>query len=427
MKIPSIFALWQTLAALFICLASPAIAEQAADSGEKQEKAASLNSSSSAIGSQANELQKTEIQATPSTPVQREIRSPLASSAGSLAGQFLGPNTIADLVDRVSPAVVNIVSTAPMSREQAARMRTDNRSSDAKRIRRYFGMDSGDDPGNQVRTTGAGILIRSEGFVLTSLHVVKGADEIRVTLKDGRSYPATVIGRDTFSDLAVIKINANGLDTVRFGNADSLRLGQWVVAIGNPFAYENSVSAGLVSGLHREAKAFTQAYGARTGALKFIQTDVPLNPGSSGGPLFNLEGDVIGINSFIRDEAQNIGFAIPANVAKDVGEKLIRQGSVQHPYLGIEMRDPSEMPTGAGLTPGVEVTKVKIPSPASLGGLEVGDIIMSIDAAQVRVPSDVSSRVASHSIGEKLNLIIKRNGAEKNLVIKIESLPEEIE
>ncbi|MBX9572878.1 MAG: trypsin-like peptidase domain-containing protein [Candidatus Obscuribacterales bacterium] len=347
------------------------------------------------------------------------------SASAAHASQFLGPNTIPDLVDSVSPAVVNIVSTSPMTRDQATRIREQRNADNARRIRRYFGMDG--DPGNQVRTTGAGVIIRSDGFILTSLHVVRGADSVKVTLKDGRSFDASVIGRDTFSDLATIKINATGLQTVKFGNADKLRLGQWVMAIGNPYAYENSVSAGLISGLGREAKAFTQAFGARTGALRFIQTDVPLNPGSSGGPLFNLQGEVVGINSFIRDEAQNIGFAIPSNVARDVGEKLIKQGTVQHPYLGIEMRDPAEMPSGAGLTPGVEVTKVKVPSPASSGGIEVGDIIMSIDTNQIREPSDVSNMVATRSVGEKLQITVKRNGSEKNLLIKIENLPEELE
>lgn len=360
-----------------------------------------------------------------SDPIATTTQSSVTSATPHMV-QFLGPNTIPDLVEAVSPSVVNIVSTMPMSRDQAARLRDQRNADNARRIRRYFGMD-GDEAGNQVRTTGAGVIIRNDGFILTSLHVVRGADAIRVTLKDGRSYDATVIGRDTFSDLATIKISASGLPTVRFGNADKLRLGQWVMAIGNPYAYENSVSAGLVSGLGREAKAFTQAFGARTGALRFIQTDVPLNPGSSGGPLFNLQGEVVGINSFIRDEAQNIGFAIPSNVARDVGEKLIKQGTVQHPYLGIEMRDPAETPSGAGLTPGVEVTKVKIPSPASTGGIQVGDIIMSIESNQIREPSDVSNMVATRSVGEKLNIVIKRNGAEKSMVIKIENLPEELE
>lgn len=344
--------------------------------------------------------------------------------------QFLGPDTIADMVDAVSGAVVNIVSTSPMSRDQATRIRMEQRARDegAKRMRKYFGLDvPSDDPGNQVRTTGAGVLIRSDGFILTSLHVVKAADQIKVTLKDGRSFEAKVMGRDSFSDLAVIKINSSGLPTVKFADAEKLRLGQWLVAIGNPYAYENSVTAGLVSGLHREAKAFTPAFGARTGALRFIQTDVPLNPGSSGGPLFNLNGEVVGINSFIRDEAQNIGFAIPGHIAQGIGEKLIKLGNVQHPYLGIEMRDPTEMPTGAALIPGVEVTKVKIPSPASLGGIEVGDLIVSIDASQVKQPSDVSSMISNHAAGERLNILVRRNGAEKTLVVKIENLPDEIE
>ena len=341
--------------------------------------------------------------------------------------QFMGPDTIADLVDMAAPAVVNIVCSSHITRDQVTRLKLDQRGREdgVRKLRKHFGLDvPSDEIGNTIKTTGAGVLVRSDGFILTSLHVVKNAEEIKVTLKDKRSYDAKVIGRDSYTDLAVIKIEALGLPTVKFADADKLRLGQWVVAIGNPYAYENSVSAGLVSGLHREAKNFSEAFGARSGALTFIQTDVPLNPGSSGGPLLNMQGEVIGINSFVRDEAQNIGFAIPSNTAKRIGDELMAKGAAQ---LGVEMRDPSEMPEGAGVISGVEITKVKVPSPASNGGMQVGDLIVEMDSTIVHTPKDVSQVIANHSIGDRINVHIKRAGADKNINIKVENLPEELD
>lgn len=346
------------------------------------------------------------------------------------AGMFFAQDTIADLVEQAAPAVVNIVCTSLITRDQITRLHLEQRGREdaVRKLRKHFGLEiPSDQIGNQLRTTGAGVLIRPDGYILTSLHVVQSAENIKVTLKNGKSFEAKVVGKDGFADLAVIKIAAAGLPVVKFGDPDKLRLGQWVIAIGNPYAYENSVSAGLISGLHREAKNFTPAFGARTGVLTFIQTDVPLNPGSSGGPLINLQGEVVGINSFIRDEAQNIGFAIPANTAKRIGEEIVQRGSAPHPYLGVEMRDPDEMPTGAALVSGVEVTKVKVPSPANNAGIQVGDLIVEMDSSTVQTPADVSKVVASHSIGDRVSVHVKRAGADKNLNVRIENLPDEFD
>lgn len=338
-----------------------------------------------------------------------------------------GANTMIDIAQEVSPAVVNIVSMTTATRDQS-RNRAERGSKDesTRKLRRYFGMDQGEDPGNQLRVTGSGIVIRSDGYVLTTLHVVQNATDIKVTLADGRSFDAKVIGRDGFTDLALIKIPGTGLQEARFGDPERLRLGEWVVAIGNQFGLEHTVTCGLISGLHREAKAFTPSFGARTGAVKFIQTDTPINPGSSGGPLLNLRGEVIGINSFIRDDAQNIGFALPASLAREVGEKLLRNGAIAHPYIGIEMRDPVESaPVEPGT--GVEVTLVKPASPASSAGLEAGDWIVEVDQFSVKTPSDVSKAVGVHSPGEKVVMRVKRNGADKTIIVKVDKLPEEID
>ena len=356
-----------------------------------------------------------------------------AQEGGSsqLGLQTFGPDAIADLVDKVAPAVVNIVSTSSISRDAVMRLKLEQRGREdsVRRMRKHFGIETPDEQvGNQTRTTGAGVLIRDNGYILTSLHVVRSAETVKVTLKDGRKFDAKIIGRDTFSDLAVLKIDAVGLPTVKFcTDTDKLRLGQWVIAIGNPYAYESSVTLGIISGLHREAKNFTPAFGARTGALTFIQTDVPLNPGSSGGPLVSLGGEVVGINSFVRDEAQNIGFAIPSNTALRIGEELLAKGSAPHAYLGVEMRDPSEVPAGAALVRGVEVTKVKVPSPASSAGIEVGDLIVEMDTTQVETPKDVSRVVADHRAGDQISVKLKRAGADKSVSVRIENLPEDFD
>ena len=345
---------------------------------------------------------------------------------GALTG--FGADTISQLVEEVSPAVVNIVSMTSSGRDQLSRQHTDQRSKDesSRKTRRYFGVDPGvDESGNQMKVTGSGIVVRSDGYILTTLHVVQNATDIKVTLADRRTFLAKVAGKDGFTDLALIKIDATALQQAKFGDPERLRLGQWVIAIGNQFGLEHTVTCGLVSGLHREAKAFTPSFGARTGAVKFIQTDAPINPGSSGGPLLNLQGEVVGINSFIRDDAQNIGFALPASLARDVAEKLLLSGAIARPYIGIEMRDPSE--SSSDLEAGVEVTLVKPASPASGAGLEAGDLILEVDQKTVKTPDEVSKGVSGHSPGEKIVMKVKRNGAERILTIKAERLPESVE
>lgn len=344
------------------------------------------------------------------------------------AGEFLGANTIADIVHEASPGVVNIVALVSLSREQAARLHGEHpHDTDNRRVRRHFGLDVDESSGNQVKVTGSGIVMRSDGYILTSFHVVKEASEIRVTMFDGASFNARFIGKDNFTDLALIKIDRTGLFEPKFGDANKLRLGEWVVAIGNQFGLEHTVTAGLISGLHREAKAFTPSFGARSGSLRFIQTDAPINPGSSGGPLLNLKGEIVGVNSFIRDDAQNIGFAIPANLAFEVADKLIKKGFASHPYIGIEMREPADLPLIKSMGEGVEITKVRSTSPASAAGLEPGDFITEVDSSAVRNPGDVSQAVGRHAIGEAVTVRVKRKGSARTLVVKVESLPDDLE
>lgn len=342
----------------------------------------------------------------------------------------IGPDTIADMVAAVSAQVVNINATTNMNRQQLTRYKADPRSTDesARQLKKWFGIEvPPGESGDYMKVTGSGVIVRPDGYILTSLHVVENSIKVLVTLMDGRSFDGTVCARDRFSDLAMVKIEARDLPVVKFGNADQLRLGDWVIAIGNQFGLGHTVTQGLVSGLAREAKGFEKSFGARTGAVRFIQTDAPINPGSSGGPLLNLLGEVVGINTFIRDDAQNIGFAVPANVARDVADKLVAAGGIAHPYIGIVMRDPAQDPLQSEntlLVSGVEVTEVRTLSPASRAGIEPGDVIMEIDQRPVRRSDDVSQAVGSRHIGESLKLKIKRSGGERIVTLKIDQLPD---
>ena len=334
--------------------------------------------------------------------------------------QYIGPDTISDIARAVAPSVVNLTANISVARNTVNRAATPSKTQqDAKKIRRYYGMDTPNDS-ETLKVTGSGIVVSPDGYIVTSLHVVENAGTVTATLQDGRSFQGNIMAKDRFTDLALIKIPATGLVPVKFGNADGLRPGDWVVAIGNPFGLGHTVTHGLVSGLGREAKGFEKSFGARTGAVRFIQTDAPINPGSSGGPLINLRGEVIGINTFIRDDAQNIGFAIPSNVVREVSEKLVKGGSIAHPYIGITMKD-QKVADGAG----VEVSEVKFKSPAATAGVLPGDVIMLVEGTAASKPEDVSNAVSKHKVGEVVHVKVKRNGADKDFDIQIQPLPED--
>lgn len=345
-----------------------------------------------------------------------------ARSWGAL--QFLGPDTIADVASQVAPAVVNIeVAMGGADRQVKKSRREEPREYDY-----YYRPFRPQPPGGPSRGTGSGVVIKPDGLILTSNHVIQNAERITVTMNDGRSYVAEVLGRDNFSDLALLKIAAQGLPTVTFGNPQRLRPGDWVVAIGSPLGLDHTVTLGIVSALGREAKGL-HTFGARSGAVRFIQTDAAINPGNSGGPLVNLRGEVIGINTFIHGSAQNIGFAIPCDIAADVADKLARFHAIPHPFIGIVMADlDGGMMQSEGLpagTKGVMVRSVMPRSPAFLAGVLPGDLIVEVDDRAVSKSGDVSDAVRTHDIGDHLRLKVKRSGSDKLIRVQIEQLPDE--
>ncbi|MGB8226358.1 MAG: DegQ family serine endoprotease [Sedimentisphaerales bacterium] len=275
---------------------------------------------------------------------------------------------------------------------------------------------------------GSGFIITSDGFILTNNHVVEGANKITVKFSDDKELQAKVIGTDPATDIAVIKVDANNLPTVQFGDSDKLKVGEWVIAIGNPFGLSHTVTAGIVS-----AKGRSNLNLANVEYQDFIQTDAAINLGNSGGPLLNIDGKVVGINSAILGNGggymgnignMGIGFAIPINMAKYVYDKIKTEGKVTRGYVGIYAEDVSpEMAEHFGVKDrkGILVDKVVENSPASKGGIEKGDIIVKMDGNTVGEWNNFRNEIAKKAPGTKITLTVIRNGEEKDLEIKLET------
>ncbi|MGZ9067608.1 MAG: DegQ family serine endoprotease, partial [Burkholderiales bacterium] len=270
---------------------------------------------------------------------------------------------------------------------------------------------------------GSGFIISADGFVLTNAHVVEAADEITVKLTDKREFKARVIGSDRRTDIALLKIDANGLPFVRFGNPERLRVGEWVVAIGSPFGFENSVTAGIVSAKGRSLP--------QENFVPFIQTDVAVNPGNSGGPLFNLRGEVVGINSAIYSRTggfMGLSFAIPIDVANDIVQQLKTVGRVIRGRIGVVIQPVTkELADSFGLqrTQGALVSTVEKGGPAEKAGIEAGDVILRFDAKPVNSSEDLPRIVGSTKPGSRVTMQIWRNKASRDVQVTVAELQED--
>ena len=284
---------------------------------------------------------------------------------------------------------------------------------------RFFGQMPDRDIKQQ--SLGSGFIVDKAGYILTNNHVVEGADDIRVTLLDGRSYDAEVKGRDPKTDIALILIKPeNGLPVATLGDSDALQVGEWVMAIGNPFGFGHTVTAGVVSAKDRTIGA--GPYDA------FIQTDASINPGNSGGPLFNIRGEVVGINSAIVASGQGIGFAIPINIAKTIMDQLREKGSVTRGWLGVqvqpltpELRESLKLSAEGGAL----VAGVIKGDPADKAGLKSGDVIVEFDGRPVRSDRDLVSIVGNTAVGKKVAVRALRDGRNLSFEIKIAKRSEE--
>ncbi len=280
-----------------------------------------------------------------------------------------------------------------------------------------------DDEGIESNSLGSGFIISADGYVITNHHVVKEADEITVRLSDRREFVAEVIGTDARTDVALLKIEAQDLPVLELGSSADLKVGEWVVAIGSPFSFDHSVTAGIVSAKGRSLPS--EQY------VPFLQTDVAINPGNSGGPLFNLDGKVVGINSQIYSRSggfMGVSFAIPIDVAMEVVEQLKTTGKVSRGWLGVYIQEINrELAESFGMDHprGALVAQVIDGSPAEKAGVKVGDVLLSFQGTSISHSSDLPPLVGRNPIGSKADLQLLRDGKEINLKVTIEALPDD--
>jgi len=301
-------------------------------------------------------------------------------------------------------------------------------------FRRFFGDEFSRVPREQLqRGQGSGFIVDASGIVLTNAHVVNQADRVTVTLKDGRQFEGQVKGADEVTDLAVVQINPNNtaLPVARLGDSDAVEVGDWAIAVGNPLGLDNTVTLGIVSTLGRSSSEV----GIPDKRLEFIQTDAAINPGNSGGPLLNAQGEVIGINTAIRADANGIGFAIPINKAKSIEAQLLKNGKVSHPYLGVQMvsltpdmaRTNNADPNATLMLPeteGVLIVRVVPRSPADLAGLRRGDVITQVDGKPMTTAANLQTAVENSQVGQVLQLTILRGGASQQIGVRTAELNE---
>lgn len=345
-------------------------------------------------------------------------------------GVPLNSETIADIAESVAPAVVNI---EVVKRGNRTLINVPEFPFGEGKFE-FFYMGKKITPDDLTRSfrphmpnpkpsTGSGFVVRHDGYILTNAHVVKEATKIKVTLQDKRSFAGTVVGTDSFSDVAIVKIDATGLPTAKIGTSAGIRPGEFVIAIGSPLGFDHTVTLGIISAVER-------AIVDVNGNINFIQTDAAINPGNSGGPLLNLRGEVIGVNTAIQANAQNIGFSTPIDVARTVSDDIIANKKIERPWLGIAMKDIDEHLAKSlelpATTKGVVVANVFKGSPAQLCGIEQGDIIQKINGKDVLKTKDVQDTVRAHKVRETLNFLVLRKTLSKTLPVAIGQYPDRL-
>ncbi|KAI5914241.1 DegQ family serine endoprotease [Thauera sp. 2A1] len=344
----------------------------------------------------------------------------VAPVAGTVAAPVMALPNFQSIVERYGPAVVNIsvegtVKTAARMQSPFGRIDPNDPFYD---FLRRFGPQFQVPQGEQVkRGLGSGFIISADGVILTNAHVVEDASQVTVKLTDKREFKAKVLGVDKPTDVAVLKIDAHDLPTVPLGDPTQTKVGDWVLAIGSPFGFENSVTAGIVSAKSRSLPD--------EGYVPFIQTDVAINPGNSGGPLLNLKGEVVGINSQIFSQSggyQGLSFAIPINVAAQVKDQLLAHGKVTRGRLGVAIQDLNQgLAESFGLDSarGALVSNVEADSPAAKAGLEAGDVILKFDGQPVAASSELPSRVAAVPPGKAVTLDVWHKGKARSVTVTV--------
>ena len=377
------------------------------------------------IGSATGWLGHHYVEAKKSVIEVKELAQVSTSTSGNSLVSFSKHNFIAEAVEKVGPSVVRIDAAQKLTSQAPEASRN-------PLLKRFFG-ESLPVPEERIkRGTGSGVIISADGRLITNAHVVKGVDTVKVTLKDGRVFEGVVKGVDSLTDIAIIKIEATKLPEVSMGKSEQLIPGQWAIAIGNPLGLDNTVTVGIISAIGRTSSQV----GIPDKRVRFIQTDAAINPGNSGGPLLNDQGEVIGINTAIRADAQGLGFAIPIETAKRIADELFLYGKVEHPFLGISMVDLTpevkdeinrKLDTKIKNNQGVVITRVIQDSPAEKAGLRQGDVIQKVGGVVVKSPTEVQQEVEKSLVGKNLAVEVMRNRKIAKILVRPDAFPESFE
>ena len=344
--------------------------------------------------------------------------SPRADTVGVVKAKEIG-NAFSDVARQSAPAVVFVESEkSVMMNPAGGRMGTGDPFG-GELFRQFFGRNfSTPAPEQHMEGQGSGFIVSEEGYILTNNHVVDGADKVTVRLDDGRDFDAKVVGTDPHTDVAVIKIDGHDLPTLPLGDSDQLEVGEWVLALGNPFGLSNTLTAGIVSAKGRSRIGITDYE-------DFIQTDAAINPGNSGGPLIDLDGRVVGINTAIATRTggyMGVGFAIPISLASAIERQIIDHGSVTRGHLGVVIQDLTpDLATSLAVegTKGVLVSEVEEDSPAAEAGLRTGDIIVALDGSPVERVEELRNRIALTAPEDKVELTYLRDGRRQTVRIEV--------
>ncbi|WP_153146463.1 DegQ family serine endoprotease [Dechloromonas sp. H13] len=341
------------------------------------------------------------------------------------AAQSRGLPDFTELAEKQGPAVVNISTTQVTRSNPGMPFPFDENDPAFEFFKRFIPRPPGGAAPREFenKSLGSGFIISGDGYILTNAHVVDGADEVTVRLTDKREFKAKIIGADKRTDVALIRIEATGLPVVKLGEPAQLKVGEWVVAIGSPFGFDNSVTAGIVSAKGRSLP--------QENYVPFIQTDVAINPGNSGGPLFNMRGEVVGINSQIYSRSggyMGVSFAIPIDVAMDIQNQLRASGKVSRGRLGVVIQEVSkELAESLGLSKpmGAVVNAVEKGGPAEKAGLEPGDVILKFEGKAINTSADLPRLVAATKPGTRSTVQVWRKGATRDIAVTVGEMPDE--
>ncbi|KZR77181.1 trypsin-like peptidase domain-containing protein [Prochlorococcus marinus] len=340
--------------------------------------------------------------------------SPQPLQAALAATALSKQSFVADAVARSGPAVVTLETSRTVRSMGMAGMPQGLLADPL--FQHFFGLPGRVAPRSRIeRGQGSGVIFSAEGLVLTNAHVVEKIDQLMVGLPDGRRVPGRLVGQDKITDLAVVQLDGSGpWPTAPLGDSDQLRVGDWAIAVGNPFGLENTVTLGIVSNLNRNVSQL----GISGKRLDLIQTDAAINPGNSGGPLLNSEGNVVGINTLVRSgPGAGLGFAIPINRARTIAQQLVERGRASHPMVGVGLSPVPSARSGEANSPGAVIRSVVPGGPAARAGLKVDDVIVSVEGLPIDGPAEVVSAIDRHGVGRPITFGLIRGDSRIELAV----------